>query len=167
MTKWTCHFVIRASSFDHDSHFPCSTGCDAHEVLLGWLVAVSALMFVGSLIAVPWLVIRIPADYFVRRQHLVDRWRPRHPLLRIALLALKNLCGVVLVLAGVAMLVLPGQGILTILVGLMCLDFPGKFALERRLVRQRPVIGAINWMRAKADRPPLELPESDHDQRLR
>jgi hypothetical protein len=133
----------------------------AHELLLGWLSVVSALMFVGSLAAVPWLVIRIPSDYFLHRRHLVDRWRPRHPLLRIALLAIKNFCGVVLVLAGVAMLVLPGQGILTILIGLMCLDVPGKFALERRLVRLPPVIGAINWLRTKANRPPLELPEGE------
>ncbi len=131
-----------------------------YEVVLGWLFAVSMFMFVGSLIAVPWLVMRIPTDYFVRRRHFVDRWQPRHPLLRIALLTMKNLCGIVLVLAGVAMLVLPGQGILTILVGLLCLDFPGKFALEQRLVRQPPVIGAINWLRTKTHRPPLELPKS-------
>jgi hypothetical protein len=132
-----------------------------HEVLLGWLSAASVLMFFGSLIAVPWLVIRIPTNYFVHRQHVVDRWRSRHPLVRIGLLTAKNLCGLVLVLAGIAMLVLPGQGILTILVGLMCLDFPGKYGMEQRLVRQRPVLGAINWMRAKGNRPALELPEDE------
>lgn len=129
-----------------------------HELLLGWLSVISVLMFFGSLIAVPWLVLQIPTDYFLHPDHLVDRWRARHPLVRIGLLTLKNLCGVVLVLAGIAMLVLPGQGILTILMGLICLDFPGKFALERRLARQRPVLLAINWIRAKGKRPPLELP---------
>jgi len=129
-----------------------------HEALLGWLSAASVLMFFGSLIAAPWLVMRIPTDYFVNRQHVADRWRSRHPLVRLGLLAAKNLFGMVLVLAGIAMLVLPGQGILTILVGLICLDFPGKYALEQRLIRQRPVLGAINWMRTKGNRPPLELP---------
>lgn len=129
-----------------------------YEVILGWLFAISALLFVGSLAAVPWLVVRIPPDYFVQRRRLSDRLRRHHPLLRWTLLAAKNLCGSVLILAGVAMLFLPGQGILTILVGLICLDFPGKFALERRLVRQRPVIAAINWIRTKAGHPPLELP---------
>jgi len=133
----------------------------AHEVALGWLGVISALMFVGSLLAVPWFVVHIPTDYFVRRQHFVNRWRPRHPLLRVLLLTLKNLGGVVLVLAGVAMLVLPGQGILTILIGLMFLDFPGKLRLERRLAAQPAVTRAINWMRAKAHRPPLELPQTD------
>ena len=130
-----------------------------HEVLLGWLGAVSALMFVGSLLAVPWLVVRIPTDYFVHRRHFVDRWRSRHPLVRIGLLASKNLGGVVLILAGVAMLVLPGQGILTIVLGLMCLDFPGKFALEQWLALRPPVMRAMNWMRAKAGHPPLEVPD--------
>jgi hypothetical protein len=129
-----------------------------HGVLLCWLSAASVLMFVGSLLAVPWLVLRIPADYFLRQRHYADRWKPRHPLLRIGFLAIKNLIGLVLVLAGVAMLVLPGQGILTILVGLIFLDFPGKFALERWLARQPPVRHALNWIRAKAGRPPLEMP---------
>lgn len=133
-----------------------------YDVVLGWLIAVSSLMFLGSLLSVPLLVIRIPADYFLRRRHFVDRFRPRHPLLRAALLAAKNLCGATLVVAGVAMLLLPGQGMMTILVGLMFLDFPGKFALEQRLVRYRPVTAAMNWMRAKANRPAIMLPEADH-----
>lgn len=130
----------------------------AHEVALGWLSAASGLMFVASLLAVPWLLVRLPSDYFVRQRHYVDRWLPAHPSWRIIVLALKNVCGVVFVLAGVAMMVLPGQGVLTILIGLMCLDFPGKFALERRFVRLPPVVGAIDWMRTKAGRPKLELP---------
>ncbi|MCD4727447.1 MAG: hypothetical protein K8R46_07295 [Pirellulales bacterium] len=131
-----------------------------HDVVLGWLFAVSALMFIGSLIVVPWLVIRIPSDYFLDRRHFVDRWRPHHPWVRTALLASKNTFGGVLVLAGVAMLIFPGQGLLTIFVGLMFLDFPGKLALERWLINKPPVIRTINWMRRKAGRPPLELPKS-------
>jgi len=136
-----------------------------HELLLGWLSVVSAIMFVGSLIAIPWLVMRIPADYFLRQRHYADRWRPRHPLLRVIVLTLKNLAGVALVAAGVAMLVLPGQGILTILVGLLFLDFPGKFALERRMAEQPPVLRAMNWMRSRAGRPPLRLTEEAENER--
>jgi hypothetical protein len=128
-----------------------------HEVLLGWLSAASVLVFVGSLIAVPWLIVRIPADYFVARRRGGDD-RPARSRWRWTLLILKNVFGVVLILAGVAMLVLPGQGILAILVGLMCLDVPGKYGLELRLVRQRPVIGSINWVRRKAGRAPLQVP---------
>jgi hypothetical protein len=70
----------------------------------------------------------------------------------------KNLLGIVLILAGVAMLVLPGQGILMILIGLMLMDVPGKRALERRLVQQPSVWQAMNWIRAKAHQPALEMP---------
>lgn len=131
----------------------------SHETLLAWLSAASVLMFFGSILLIPWLVIRIPADYFLRQRHYADRWKPRHPLLRIAFLAIKNILGGLLFLAGVVMLVTPGQGILTILVGLLFLDFPGKFALERRLAAKPPVFRTINWMRAKAGHTPLELPE--------
>ena len=86
--------------------------------------------------------------------------QPDHPVLRVLFLIVKNVCGIVLVLMGVAMLVLPGQGILAILIGLLFLDFPGKFAMERWLVERRPVIHAINWLRAKAHREPLDLPKS-------
>ncbi len=132
--------------------------CRSNESLLGWLGLLSALMFVGSLLFVPWLVIRMPADYFARPRHFSDRWHSRHPLVSLAVFVVKNICGMVLILAGVAMLVLPGQGILTIFVGLVCLDFPGKIALERRLMRERHVVRVVDWIRTKAHRPPLQLP---------
>jgi hypothetical protein len=131
----------------------------SHEFLLAWLSAVSVLMFVGSILVVPWLVIHIPTDYFLRQRHYADRWTPRHPVLRIVFLAAKNSIGGVLLLAGLVMLVTPGQGVLTILVGLLFLDFPGKFASERWLIARPPVFRAVNWMRAKAGRPALELPD--------
>ena len=104
-------------------------------------------------------MVRIPADYFFPAT-LRRPLAAAASLAAIVLLATKNLCGV-LVLAGVAMLVLPGQGILTIVVGLMLLDFPGKFALERRLVGGRRYRGN-ELDSAKANRPPLELPPRTH-----
>jgi hypothetical protein len=130
-----------------------------HKMLLGWLFAASAVMFIVGLVAVPWLLARIPADYFLQPRRYVDRWRPRHPWLRLAALTLKNALGAVLLLAGVAMLFLPGQGLLTIFVGLMLLDFPGKLALEQKLIRLPAIHKPINWLRCKAGRPPLQLPD--------
>lgn len=144
-------FILHPSSFIH-----------AHKVALSWFAVLSAVMFFGTLLAIPWLLARIPADYFLRPHYYTDRWRPRHPILLVVFLAAKNLLGLVFVLAGVVMLVGPGQGILTILVGLLFLDFPGKRAMELWLVRRRPVIEAINWIRRKANRPPLELPGEEH-----
>ena len=68
--------------------------------------------------------------------------------------------GAALALAGIvlAMPLVPGQGILTILIGLSLLDFPGKRKMELKLIRLRAVRRGINWIRARAQQPPLELP---------
>jgi hypothetical protein len=99
-------------------------------------------------------------DYFLHPSPPVESWRRRHPALRISTLVIKNVLGVVLLLAGLAMLVLPGQGIITILVAMSLLNFPGKRSLELRIIRQGPVLQAINWIRARAKRPPLVVPRS-------
>jgi hypothetical protein len=130
----------------------------AHDGVLWWLGALSLVTFVMSLILIPWLVVRIPADYFVRGRHQRQRSPRQHPVLRVFGLIVKNLFGVVFVVAGLIMLLLPGQGVLTILIGLSLMNFPGKQALERRIVQQPAVLRAINWMRAKAHRPALQVP---------
>ena len=67
----------------------------------------------------------------------------------------KNALGFILVVAGIIMLVLPGQGVFTILIGIMLLNFPGKYRLERWIVARRPVLRSINWLRRRAGRAPL------------
>ncbi len=130
----------------------------AHDAVMWWLALGSAMTFVGTLIIVPILVIRIPADYFLATRRRVSHWRRLHPVPGIALLVLKNVCGIVFIVAGVAMLILPGQGFLTILIGVMLVNFPGKYRLERRFIHFRPVARSINWMRSKAGQPPLRMP---------
>lgn len=130
-----------------------------HATLLWWLGGLSIVMLVGTLVALPIIVARLPADYFVRHQRHTSRHQHAtalHLLRRVG----KNLFGIVFVLAGVAMLVLPGQGLLTIVLGLMLLDFPGKRALQLRLVQQPWVLQAINRLRARAHQPPLQVSTS-------
>ena len=124
------------------------------------IVALSTVMFVGGLVVMRVLIIRMSPDYFLHREPPVESWRSRHPALRISILVIKNVLGVVLLLAGLAMLVLPGQGIITILVAISLLNFPGKRSLELRIVRQGLVLQAINWIRTRAGRPPLVVPRS-------
>ena len=120
------------------------------------LFIVSAVGFVASLIAIPFILIRLPANYF--EEHHPRSWMENHhPMLRLAGHVLKNVAGVVFFLAGVAMLFLPGQGILTILVGLSLIDFPGKRPLERKLVGLPTVLRTINKLRAKFGKPPLTV----------
>lgn len=125
-----------------------------HADLVTALAILSGAMFVGSLVVVPWLLARLPADYFVRehapRVEGSSRW-----YWWLAGKILKNTVGAVLFLLGLVMLGLPGQGLLTMLAGLMLLEYPGKRALELRFIRQRRVLRAVNWIRRQRGRPPL------------
>jgi len=86
--------------------------------------------------------------------------KDRHPVLRFAALILKNILGVIFVIAGIAMLILPGQGVLTILIGISLMDFPGKRRFEARIVGQRTVLNVINSLRTKFGKPPLIIAPS-------
>lgn len=128
-----------------------------NEVLFGSLVTASMIIFVGTLIVVPWALVRLPSGYFRRDREQRIPMPALHPLLRAVLLVLKNLLGGMFVILGVAMIVLPGQGLLTILIGMLLLDFPGKYKVERYFVSRKPVLQSINWLRRRARRPPLQL----------
>ncbi len=70
----------------------------------------------------------------------------------------KNAVGLLLVVAGLIMLVTPGQGILAIFVGLMLMDFPGRRSLITRTLGGPKIVRAINRIRARAGRPPINSP---------
>ncbi len=131
-----------------------------HADLAWGLGITSAVTFVVTLIAVPLLLTSIPADYFLYRpREQPSGWIARHPVWRVVAKIGKNLFGAMFVVAGLAMLVLPGQGLLTMFVGMTLLDLPGKRRLEVALLRRRQVYRAIDWLRRQRNRPPLQLPE--------
>ena len=116
---------------------------------------ISLLMFVGSLIMLPWLVSLIPADYFAHDCRVPAKWKQAHPFIRISLLIVKNLVGYIILVAGVVMLVLPGQGLLSILVALMLMDYPGKFRVERWIISRPALSHIVNRIRGKFGKPDL------------
>lgn len=123
-----------------------------------WVLGVGSLAaFIGSLFMVPALVVRLPADYFAHRRRPPSRLATSKPGLRLALRIGKNALGVILMLAGAAMLLMPGQGLLTLLVGFFLIDVPGKYRLERWLVRRRWVSRPINWIRRKREKKDLKV----------
>lgn len=125
------------------------------DVLVSLTVA-SVIGFVGSLIAIPWILIRLPSDYFDMR--VPRHWmKDHHPVLRVIGLIIKNILGMVFFLAGFLMLFLPGQGLLTMLIGISFMDFPNKRRLEAKIVGQRTIFNAINAMRQRFNKPPLVL----------
>lgn len=133
----------------------------AHQAVLGWLVALSALTFLVSLLLVPLLVARLPRDYFQKERRPHTLWATQHSALRAALIVVKNAAGVVFVIAGLVMLVIPGQGVVSILIGLALLDFPGKFRLERWLIKHPPVLSSMNWIRRRANQEPLIIYDAE------
>lgn len=121
-----------------------------------WLTAISAVLFVGGIVLVPWLAVRLPADYLVRREPEPAFFRRRTPLRWLGFVA-KNVAGALLVLAGIVMLGIPGPGWGAIIIGLTLMSFPGKRRLERWLLSSRFVIKPLNAIRARANKPPIEV----------
>lgn len=129
-----------------------------HETLLKYLGASSLIALVLTLVLVVVIVIRMPADYFAYERDEIREYRRKyHPAVWMILLTAKNAVGVIFIVAGIAMLVLPGQGIVTILIGLTLVNFPGKRTLECRIVRQKKVLSTINRVRTCAGKPPLQF----------
>jgi hypothetical protein len=129
----------------------------ANRRLLFWLGIGSGVVFVVSLLSLPWLIALIPEDYFVPEKRHPAPWKDRHPAVRLLALIVKNLLGLVLMAGGILMLIVPGQGILTMVAGVLLLDYPGKFRFERWLAGRPPIFYGLNWLRGKADKPPLVL----------
>ena len=121
-------------------------------------VVLFLITFTGSLGLVSFILVKLPADYFCSHY---DRqiWSGRAPALRIAAAIGKNLLGIILILAGIVMTLpgVPGQGLLTILLGIMLVDFPGKDRLERKLLYRPAVRNSIDKLRARFGKPPLQL----------
>lgn len=131
-----------------------------------WLVLVAVVLFVLSALGVVFVLVCLPADYFIDNKDLRQNslavenktwWFDRHPLTRMVILVLKNLLGFVLIIFGFVMLVTPGQGILTILIGIMFLNFPGKRKLEQVIISRPKVFEAVNKLRLRFRKQPLKL----------
>jgi hypothetical protein len=128
--------------------------------VLSWIewehLAVAALVWLlltaASLAVVLRIVLALPENYFEVDQPRLTSWTAS----RIA----RNGTGMVLIVVGVALSIpgVPGQGVLTILVGLFLVDFPRRQQLERALARRPAVLPALNRLRLRFGRAPLRPP---------
>jgi hypothetical protein len=119
------------------------------------LTLVFALSILVTVIAVPWVIVRLPEKYFCSSYEPEPAFENYPAPIRLLLIGGKNLLGIALVVAGIAMLVLPGQGVIAVLIGVMLLDFPGKKRMERWLIRRGPVLKFANWLRSKWHKKPF------------
>jgi hypothetical protein len=125
-------------------------------VLIGALIFV--VTFSLSIAVVTFILVKIPANYF-KQDYPRELWKDRHSAIRITGIVGKNVIGSILVALGILMSLpgVPGQGILTILLGIMLLDFPGKRRLEYRLISRPKVLRTINRVRQRFGKPALVL----------
>ena len=124
--------------------------------LLGLLIFV--LTFGANLAIVSLVLVKLPATYF-KRSHKRKFLAKRPQIIRWLAIIGKNLLGVVLVVAGILLSLpgVPGQGILTILLGVMLLDFPGRPRLEHWLVSRPRILRTINKLRHRFSKQALVL----------
>ena len=127
------------------------------RILILYIGLLSLAIFLATLIAIPWLILQIPEDYFSLTKRRSVLANMNHPVIRIIVLVMKNLFGVIFLLLGVLLLILPGQGLLTLLLGIIMVDFPGKFRLERWFVGHDRILRSVNWLRKKGKREPIKL----------
>ncbi|MBD63211.1 MAG: hypothetical protein CMD68_03925 [Gammaproteobacteria bacterium] len=116
----------------------------------------SIFIFLFSILGISWFVAHIPEDYFLGSRREPMEWGKNIPALRFLFLFIKNFFGILLILGGILMLILPGQGFLTIVTGLILINYPGKFRLEQKIVSMPSVFKTLNWIRMKANKTPLK-----------
>lgn len=122
--------------------------------LLLLVTAISGAGIIIGILAVSRLVAGLPSDYFMAGGG------PGKPpkLLKKKVRIVKNLAGAVLLILGFVMLFVPGQGLLTMFLGMLFLDFPGKKKVILSLIRRKTIQTSLNWMRRKKGRPPFVFP---------
>lgn len=122
------------------------------KIIIGMMLLI--LQVVVSYAAIIFVMIKLPADYF-SSTYAKNHNNDSRFLVRWGGVILKNLIGFVLVIVGIIMVVTPGPGGLTILLGLVMMDIPGKRPLEVKLIQKPAVLAAINKLRVRYDKPPL------------
>jgi hypothetical protein len=131
------------------------TWLGSHQNILGWAGLFSLIMIFATLLTVPLIIVSLPSRYLNEKN---DRLSEIKSIWRWPYLIFKKMLGVLLVLAGLTMLVLPGQGLLMLAIGIVLMNFPGKRSLIRRLIGQQRILRAINRLRHRANKKPVEAP---------
>ncbi|MCK5834193.1 MAG: hypothetical protein KAG98_00495 [Lentisphaeria bacterium] len=115
------------------------------------------ILYLAAMAMVPWMIIRLPSDYFSKEARENCLFKGNSLLVKSILLILKNLIGWILVLSGIAMLFLPGQGVLTVVTGVFLMDFPHKYKMEKWIISQPVVLKVFNKIRKKANKTAFSL----------
>ena len=126
------------------------------KVLIG--AAIFLVSFFANLGIVSLILVKLPADHFSKSRK-TKFWSGKRPWLHAVKVIGKNIAGILLVALGVVLSLpgVPGQGLLTVLLGIMLLDFPGRDRLEQKLLSRPSIVNSINKLRGRFGKKPLEL----------
>ena len=126
---------------------------DDYKSIIFWLGLLSFLIFIFSLVTIKWLVALIPSDYFVSKKD--TKFKSEYPFIWLISMIIKNIIGYVLIIGGILMLLLPGQGLFTIFIGLMMSNYPGKYYIEKKFIAIPSILRTINWLRKQSNKEPI------------
>jgi len=127
------------------------------SILIG-IGGLSIVILIFSIIGLGWFISQIPEDYFIHEKRQADNWDKYSSKTRIVIIITKNFIGIAMLISGLLLLILPGQGLLTMIIGLLLIDYPRKFQLEQKIISIPSVFRSLNWFRAKARKPNLLHP---------
>lgn len=130
---------------------------ETYRPVLWWLGISSIVLFLAFLIGIPLIIIRMPSDFFQRIGLPRAQARPLTRKRAVGLV-IKHLVGLIFLVAGIVMLVLPGQGILSIIIGLSLVYFPGKRRFILAIVSRPRIWKTLNRIRLKFNQPKLMKP---------
>jgi hypothetical protein len=132
------------------------SGLTWQKVLIGASIFLAS--FLVNLGIVSLILVKLPADHFSKSRK-TKFWAGPRPAIHAAKVIGKNIAGVLLVALGIVLSLpgVPGQGLLTVLLGIMLLDFPGRHRLEQKLLSKPSIVNTINRLRGRFDKPPLQL----------
>lgn len=128
--------------------------------LITWVGVISSFCFFASLAIIPLVICRLHDDYFFHI-HEHSKNEDLHPLAFALLRLLRYLLGAILLVAGFLMLFLPGQGLLTMILGISLLDFPGKQQAVDKLLQIQSIQNSLNWIRKKGNKNTFTFPETN------
>ncbi|MAH79665.1 MAG: hypothetical protein CMQ77_02725 [Gammaproteobacteria bacterium] len=126
---------------------------DEYKSVIFWLSLLSFFIFIFSLVSIKWLVALIPIDYFVYKKN--SKFKTKYPFTWLISMIIKNIIGYLLIVGGILMLVLPGQGLFTIFIGLMMSNYPGKYYIEKKIIAIPSILKTINWLRKQSNKEPI------------
>ena len=124
-----------------------------HYQIIQWIGIASILFFFLSIFIMHFVITKLPHDYFLDN---ISHSSKNHKNLLFRVV--KNLSGLLLAISGIILLFIPGQGLLTIALGLCLIDIPCIEIIKKRFILSALVKKTLNWVRLKKDLPEFNFP---------